>query len=686
VSLGPAVLPLLAFVGAFLLFWLELLAGKLLLPAFGGAAYVWTGSLMAFQGLLFFGYVYADAATRRPRYRAAHLALLAAPLLTLPVAMSVSPFGPPMGRLLWALLRGVGLPFFALATTSTVLQAWHRRARPDDEEGAYALYAASNAGSLAALALYPLLLEPRLGLGAQARLWMWLYAGFAALHALALPGPDRAPAVLREAAANASAEPARRGDALSWLLLSLGPSAALLAATNLLTLDFAAVPLVWVVPLALYLLTFIVSFKRRPWYPRRLSLALAGCFAVWAAAVAWTVSRSAGLEQRWQVLRRLWVVNKGVLVCAGLFVLCLVCHRALALRRPRGSSAGRYYALIALGGWLGGVLVAVVMPLAARRLAMPELDAVVAGLLALTGLLYSAATAPADAPRAIGAGELAAVTLVGALGLGFYVRQSPAFESGTRQSLRDFYGYYRVVDKDGERRFFHGDTLHGVQSLDPSRRDEPTLYFGRDSPVGEVFSAFGPAFRRVGVVGLGAGTLAAYGRRGQAFDFFELDPDVIDLARRWFTFLDDSRAALSLVPGDGRLSLTRAPGGYDLLVLDAFSGGAIPVHLLTREAFALYRSKLASGGLLAFHVTNRFLDLRPVLAAEARDAGLAGAARETGLLVYQKEHYYSSWVVLSGDAAKIDALRRAGWEALSAPPEARPWTDDHASVLSALRR
>ncbi len=683
---APALLAVLAFAGAFLLFWLELFAGKLLLPAFGGAAYVWTGSLMAYQGLLFLGYAYADAAIRRPRYRTSHLALLAVPLFTLPIATSVSPFGSPMVRLLSALLRSIGLPFFVLATTSTVLQGWRRRARPGDEAGAYALYAASNAGSLAALVLYPILLEPRLPLSLQARLWGWLYAGFAALHAFVLPGRDEPPAVLRGAAERVGADPARPGDEASWLLLALGPSAALLAATNLLTLDFAAVPLLWALPLALYLATFVLNFKRTPWYPRRLSSLLAGLFAVWAVGVTWTVAHSGDLAQRWQVLRRLWVVNKGLLVCGSLFVLCLICHRALALRRPRGPRAGRFYALIALGGWLGGVLVAVVMPLAARRLAMPELDAVAAGLLSLFGLLYCARTSVPGAARAVTAGELAAVTLVGAAGLWLYVRQSPAFERGTRQSLRDFYGYYRVVDTEGERRFFHGNTLHGVQSLDARKRVEPTLYFGPDSPIGGVFAAFGGVFRRVGVVGLGAGTLAAYGRPGQAFDFFELDPDVISLARRWFTYLADSRAAVSTVPGDARLSLERAPGGYDLLVLDAFSGGAIPVHTLTREAFALYEGKLAPGGLIAVHVTNRFLDLRPVLAAEARDAELGAVAKQTDFALMKEEHFYSSWVVLSRDDEKLRCLRAAGWEPLAASPQARAWTDDYASILAALRR
>jgi spermidine synthase len=634
---------------------------------------------MVFQGLLLAGYLYAHKALEGGRYGRLHFALLGLAFVCFPISVAVGGADAPIARLVTALLRAIGLPFLALSTTSTVLQGWHRRAAPRDEAGTYSLYAASNAGSLLALLAYPFAIEPFLTVRAQLWAWMGLYAAFVALHWPLVP-----PAGRREHE-HASVTPAR--EKLAWLLLALGPSAALLAATNLLTLDFAAVPLLWIVPLAVYLSTFILNFKKNPWYPKRLSLAVVFGMAAWVAAVLVTVLFSADLSDRWQVLRRLWVVNKFVFINACLFILCLICHRSLARSRPRTADAPRYYALIALGGFLGSVLIALVMPVLARRTAMPELDWALAGGLSLAALVYrdwtcgplEGDTAAASRPA------LAAVFLLGAAGLAFYVKQSPAFEKGTVYSLRNFYGYYRVVDKDGFRRFFHGNTMHGIQSLDPKLRDEPLSYFHRDSPIGEALTALHGDFHRVGILGLGVGILAAYGEKGQTIDYFELDPDVIRIARDYFTFMKDSAADVSAVPGDARLSLSQARGRYDLIVLDAFTGGAIPVHMLTREAFDLYESKLNDGGVIAAHITNRFLNLRPELAAMAKDRGLLVAAKQSDLARLREEKYYSSWVLLSRDRVKIDRLRAKGWQDLSGERPVRVWTDGYASLLSALK-
>jgi hypothetical protein len=651
-----------AFLGAFLLFSLELIVARRLLPGFGGSAHVWTTAMMVFQGLLLAGYVYAERVLRGGRYGRAHLVLLALPALLLPLKVWAWP-----DQLVLSLLVSIGLPFFVLSTTSTVLQSWRG--------GAYELYAASNAGSLAALIAYPLLIEPFLSLRAQHLVWSALYVAFAALHARLAPRERLPPAAPRA--------PAALADEAEWLLLSLGPSAALLAATNLLTLDFAAVPLLWALPLSLYLLTLIAGFKKRPWYPRRLSLAVVWVMACWAAAVVVTVLFSSGLPDGFSLLRRVWVVNKLAYICASLFLLCLICHHALARSRPDPARLPRFYTSIALGGFLGSVLVAVVMPRLARRLPMPELDWALAGALSIGALMWRGR-------RAQGEGEsrpaVASLAFVGFLALWFYVKQSPAFEPGAVHGLRNVYGYYRVVDKDGERRFFHGNTLHGIQRLEPARADEPLLYYARSAPIGEVYALFGRDFRRVGVVGLGVGALAAYSRAGQEVDFFELDPDVEAIARRWFTFLSRGRGAVRVLIGDGRLTLGRLGGRYELLVLDAFSGGAIPVHLLTREALRLYDGRLAPSGVVAIHVTNRFLNLRPVLAALARDRGWLAVAKQANVAPRAGERSISSWIVLTGDRGKIDALRAAGWESLDGEPQARVWTDDYASLLSALRR
>lgn len=667
-----------AFLGSFLLFTLELAAGKALLPRFGGAAHVWTGSMMVYQGLLLAGYLYARWAARLRRYALAHLALLALPVFWLPLSVSVPDSGAPGWQLLRGLLGAVGVPFFVLATTSTVLQAWRRRVHPGDEAGNYALYAASNAGSLCGLLAYPLILEPLLPARALGVGWMILYAVFAALHAPLLPPrgePQPAPPA------------SSRAELACWILLSLGPSAALLAATSLLTLDFAAVPLLWVLPLVVYLGTLILSFKKVPWYPKRLSVALAVIMALWAVTVLITLAFSSGLPDGFSVMRRLWVVNKFMYVCAGLFVLCLICHRALSLSRPPAERAPTYYAAMSLGGWLGGLLVAVILPVVGRRLAMPELDWATAGFLCVGALLARDAWLPnardGDAPPP-GRLTLAVLALLGAGGIVFYARQSPAFAPGTVAALRNFYGYYRVVDSGPWRRFFHGNTMHGLQHRDPALPLEPQLYYSRASPIGDVYSVLKP--RRSAVVGLGVGVLAAYGEKGQVFDFYELDPDVEALARAHFRYLAETKAEARVILGDARLELAKTASRYDLIALDAFTGGSIPVHTLTREAFAAYKSKLADGGIIAAHVTNRFLNLNPALAAQARVLGWSVVGRQGDVADKKGERVLSDWVVLTSDAAKAKALLARGWKDLSTEPAVRPWTDDFASLLSALRR
>lgn len=659
-----------AFLASFLLFTLELVAAKLLLPRFGGAAHVWTSAMMCFQGLLLAGYLYARASLRGRWPLWTHGLVLLLPLLCFPLALAPGgEGGAPVPRLLALLLLAVGAPFFALAASTPVLQG--------SGEEDYSLYAASNAGALGALLLYPLALEVWLPLDLQLRLWEALYIAAAALQLWCLKG--------RRAAAAEPEESASARHRSVWVLLALGPSAALLAATNLLSLDFAAVPLLWVLPLALYLLTFILAFSKRAWKPQ-VKLAAVFGMAAWLGTVLVTVLFSADLPSRWHLIRRLWVVNKFAFYCAALFIVCLICHRALSRARPQGRSAD-FYVCSALGGWLGALLIGVVMPVLGRRLAMPELDWAAAGGLCFAGLLWRDAVLPEPGragPRPGGA-ALAGLALLGAAGLALYVRQGTAFAPGQLFSLRNFYGYYRVTEEEGGRRFFHGNTLHGLQSLDPAKRRTPMLYFHPHSPLGRVFARFGKEARLVGGLGLGVGVIAAYGRPGQSFVFYELDPDVARVARERFTYLSDSAADCSVVTGDARLALEAGGGPFDVLVVDVFSGGAIPVHLLTREALGLYSRRMARGGVLAFHVTNRFLDLRPVLAALAADGGFHGAsaASEPGDLV-RGEEYHSVWVVLSRDAAKVKALEKDGWTPLG-PALAEPWTDAHAGLLSALK-
>ncbi|MBI3552633.1 MAG: fused MFS/spermidine synthase [Elusimicrobia bacterium] len=683
----------IAFLGSFLLFSIEVLSTKLLLPSFGGAAYVWTTSCMFFQAVLLAGYLYSEGVLRRMgagRYARWHLGVLFAPLLFFPITLRLPvELSHPMSALLVCLTAGISIPFLVLSMTSPIIQSWSV-AEGEGEAESYSIYAASNAGALLALLSYPFLIEPKTELQTQIRCWQGLYSAYAGLHWLCLPGKS----AVKSDEAVASASPNESsGSGLVWFLLALGPSATMLATTNLLTLDFAAVPLLWILPLAIYLSTFILNFKKEPWYPQRLSMTIVLLMVGWLALVLVTVMFSADFAQKWVAIRRLWAVNKLTYMSASLFIVCMICHRALAQSKPAGRSSARYYAWIGAGGWAGSVLIGVVLPWLGRRIAMPELDWAIAGLLSMGALVYRdrkkrAAASPDLYPKlnASVATLFTALVLMGA-GFGFYVNRSLAFKDGTIFSLRNFYGYYRVSDFKGFRYFFHGNTMHGCQYLDPTLQDRPVVYYYPGSPIAEFLRLEKTSVKKIGVAGLGAGVLAIHGFPGQTIDFYELDPDVAAIARKYFVFLKDSPAKVRIHTGDARLALLRdANARYDLLILDAFTGGAIPVHLLTKEALELYQQRLEGEGLIAFHITNRFLNLRPMLSALAKAEGLSGAAKKANPVTRPTgEEYYSSWVVLSKDSAKLKPLLAAGWEDLAGMSGAtRPWTDQYASLWAAL--
>ncbi len=666
----------LAFLGSFLAFCLELAAAKLLLPRFGGSAYVWTGAMMFFQALLLAAYLYGRRARLHPR---AHAVALAIPFFFLPLALPAAPAASaPFAELFLALLLSVGPPFFVLSTTVVVAQSWLMRTSCAERADGYFLFAASNAGAACALVAYPLAIEPLLALSAQGWLWRGLYAAYAALCFFCAPrGPAPAPS-------SSGPAPSPRQRAL-WLLLSAAPCAALLAATNLLSLDFAAVPLLWTAPLATYLLTFVLNFKREPWYPERLNRAMLPAFAFWLAlclvpfGLAFWFAQDATPAQ---ILSRALDVGKFGYMLFALFALCMIFHRSLAVARPSSERAmAEYYSWIAAGGLFGSVLIALAVPFLGRGVGAVALDWAAVAAAAVAAILardWEQVVANRKATAALG---VLALTVAGAIG-------AAGTRSGAVYSLRNFYGVYSVRDEEGVRSMFHGNTEHGMQFLDPARQDEPLSYYGYDSPLGEAWQALGARWTTVSVVGLGAGSLAAYGRPGMAMDFYELDPDVAVIAERSFTYLSRSASTVRVVTGDGRLSLERAEGAsYDGLILDAFSSGSIPIHLLTKEAFASYLGRLKPDGVILVHVSNRYLDLRPVLGAAARDLGLSAAAkRQLSAGVPGGGSVPSVWVAVSRDAAAIDTLvEKRGWRALGVgPSRAAAWTDQHASLLPAL--
>ncbi|MGQ0545811.1 MAG: spermidine synthase [Betaproteobacteria bacterium] len=573
---------------------------KQILPWFGGSAAVWTTCLVFFQSVLLAGYAYADWTMRLGARRQAtlHALLLAASLACLPILASSGwkPQGDeqPVLRILLLLGATIGLPYFLLSSTTPLLQAWYwrrwRAAVP------YRLFALSNLASLAALIGFPLAFEPAFDLRQLAWGWSFLFAAFAVLCAatawMSVNGHD-----INENRASGGERISLRIQ-LHWLALAAMGSVMLLAVTNHVTQNISSVPFLWVLPLALYLLTFILAFDHPRWYLRRASLA---ALALLAPAMAWAIpSLELGLAVP--------------LYLAGLFVACLFCHGELARLKPDPAHLTRFYLMISLGGATGAVLVAILAPLLLKGYF--ELGI---ALIALSGLLLW------DLNRKIiWAGV--AVTLVTA---GLVARGVIDYMDGVRVMARDFYGVVRTADQQQPvpyRLMYHGAIMHGGQLLGDSFRNTPADYFGPGSGYGRVFASLREMAPRrplsVGVIGLGAGVIGSWMRPGDRLVFYEISPRVVDIAKREFTFLQDSPASTEIILGDGRLSLEREPPrGYDVLGIDAFSGDSIPMHLVTREAMALYVKHLKPDGVIVFQATNRFVDLLPVVKRLAAEFG-----------------------------------------------------------------
>lgn len=648
-----------------LLFSLEPMAGRLLLPRFGGAFHVWTTALMFFQGALFAGYCYAHfAADRLGRW---HLLIVALPLAALPIGLGDAPSSEAtVFAILGLLARHLALPFVVLSTTAVVAQRWLSRTG----EEPWSLYAASNAGSLGALLGYALIIEPFVGLELQRRAWSALFVVYVLASALAWRASRR----------GSSPAPPPRSEGrpplprlVYWALLSAAPSAFLGAVTNLIALDIGSIPLVWVVPLAIYLGSFVVAFARAksgeatrvPGFVRRLwpHVAAVGLFF-------FTGGDAGGLADA--------AVHLVVLA-----FVCLAAHGELYRARPEPAELTRYYLVVALGGWIGGAFVALLAPALFRGLY--EYPVALVALALTIGIgRRSALYGWLRGPRAPLLAS-AALVLVIVLKIAWATVAEP--ERGETLVIeRSHYGLYRVTRtarEDGAvRDLVSGTTRHGRQ-----REGDPTplSYYHPEGPLGDALALLERP-RSVGVVGLGVGAAAGHLEAGERVRFFEIDPVVDALARREFTYLADARAEVDVVIGDARVSLEResrrgAPR-YDLLLVDAFAGDAIPTHLLTVEALDVYLSRLAEDGVLLLHVSNRYYELAPVVAANARERALAfrRIARIEGLALDEDP---SQYVAIARRPERLAPLE--GWR----EPEARaiaPWTDDHVNVLEALLR
>jgi len=709
------------FAGATLVFLVQPMAARMVLPLFGGSQSVWTTSMVFFQAVLLAGYAYAHLSARllkRAPYVQAIVLLL--PLVTLPIGqhLAAPPDGvPPSLWLVAVLAASIGAPFALVTTASPLLQHWfshtgHRAARDP-----YFLYAAGNAGSLLALLIYPVLIEPHLTLDAQARLWSGGYVLFVALSLACLVLHVRtrgrtAPAAVAAPSAAAVAWRTR----LRWIFLAFVPSSLLLGATSWISTDIASAPLLWVAPLAVYLLTFIVAFSGRSAGATRLAAAALPVFGSFLVL---------------SLLNVLDVLHVPIVASVALHLLALFCagllaHGRLAAERPETARLTEFYVLLSVGGVLGGVFNALLAPLLFDSVIEYPLAFALALLLrpsrrsaakrrwryawtadfVLPIALFTVATGTIALLPGEGPGLTTSLVLVvAAVALLLFARRPRRFAVGfvifaaiaslgqpALHAERTFFGVLRVVEgEQGEHMLQHGTTLHGVERFDGPLAGEPLSYYTRTGPIGDVFTRYqrDERFDRVALVGLGVGTLAAYGRPGQTFEFYEIDPAVIRIARdpRYFTFLRDSRADVLTVAGDARRSLEDGPrAANDLLVVDAFSSDSIPVHLLTREAVQLYLETLRPDGLVAFHVSNRHLDLEPVVAGIAADLGLAAAQKFQLVSASDAEAGKSTshWIVAARSPERLEPLLQAGWAPLRPEAGSRVWTDDFSNILSVI--
>jgi|TARA_B100002003_G_scaffold171957_1_gene159872 hypothetical protein len=692
------VFTLTVFVGSFLLFQIQPLIARYILPWYGGGAAIWTTCMLSFQVLLLGGYCYAHGLAKYVgdrRQPFVHVAMLLAALALIPIspdpAWSPVDSRNPMVSITSLLGATIGLPYLVLAASSPLLQHW---AGSVSGMSPYRLFAASNAGALAGLLTYPFLLEPLWSLATQAGVWSGGFVLYVLLCATCAAHVRRAPRSLRPplAVSAAARRPAAR-DRLLWVLLSACGVLVLLSTTSQMTTDLAVVPLLWVLPLSLYLATFIICFDHERWYSRR----------VWTPVYVLSLATVVYLFWQNGAEAPLGVVTQTTIYAGVVFACCMVCHGELALRKPDARYLTSFYLMVATGGALGGLLATLVAPL--LFVGTWEFPIALIGTRVLLGV--------STGWRAGGARRGSLRPLILTTGLGAAVIYLSAGLGDRRGDLieatRNFYGALRVYDQDVgtqespvSRSLFHGGIVHGSQFVRSDLRALPTTYYGLTSGVGVTIAMYprrsddearggepGARGVRIGVVGLGAGTIAAHGTPEDHFRFYEIDPDVIRIADEHFFFLAESRSTTETVIGDARTSLERelAEGGsqqFDILAIDAFSGDAIPIHLLTREAVELYWRHLRPGGALVIHISNLHLDLQSVLRGVARVLG-KHAVLITNDDDDDRGTFDADWVLMTDNRQLLDAVEPyiTPWSARAS--RERLWTDDYSTLLGLFR-
>jgi spermidine synthase len=684
-GLTMAVLISMVFLGAFLLFSMEPLVGRLLVPYFGGAVHVWLICLMFFQAMLLVGYLYAHLFAQK--VGPWHLLLLLLPLINLPLGVVTEPSPQaPLTTLLGVLVAQFALPFAVLSTTAVVAQLWLAHSTLGQDHNPYPLYAASNAGSLIALLGYPFFVEPLSGVKFQSLLWTigYIFYGVLAVFAWFTIQPGKRPLTrTREGQRKvlSQASPTIRLYA-QWLLLSALPSAFLLTVTNFIALEVGSFPMIWVIPLALYLCSFIITFRTPGGIPGSLGRfwphLLLTCLMIYLLPI-----NSAG----WGMI---------IFTTALFFVICLIAHGTLYELRPSVDHLTVYYLLIAVGGFIGGISISLIAPVILSGLYEYP---ILLGALAIVFAWLSPAPLyfwrKTSSPIMHWGNMAIIVCLLGTL-LIYNIRYFTQLSSESKFRHRNFYGTYRVIDippsekTEAFRKLIHGMTLHGAQLLDKEKEGIPITYYHKGGPIADVYEVV-PSPRHLAVVGLGAGVLSSYTRPYDSLTYYEIDPDNEKIARDWFTFLAKSKAPVSIVIGDGRLSLQNKKKDsrpYDVITIDAFSGDGIPTHLLTLEAVKVYLSHLSADGMLLFHISNRYYDLLPLMKAMGEQLKLYGV-RNIPLKKASIGKYDSPalCVVFSRKAANLQPLIQRGWVPFSdhdGIAKTVPWTDDYINILSPL--
>lgn len=751
------------FLSAFLLFQIQPLIAKIILPWFGGSAAVWSASLLFFQLVLLAGYTYAHLSIRYLKARGQmilHSALLLASCLILPILPNPvwrpTQAGDPTLRILVVLGVTIGLPYFLLSSTSPLLQAWY--VRRSGSAIPYRLFALSNFGSLLALVSFPFLVEPMLASRMQAYSWSGAYVAFACLCAYtawvsksvpAEASPVAAAAVSGAASGSAEVIASRAAEAvrpdeahaaaprlpqlLLWVCLAACASVLLIAITNHMSQNVAPIPLLWVLPLALYLLSFILCFESDRYYRRWLFIPL--LFPALGGMAYMIYAAEGNLTIEWAIPG----------YAAGLFVCCMICHGELARRRPAPHYLTLFYLTVSLGGALGGVFVALIAPrifvtylelelgfIACAILALisawngcvPRLKSwmlrtfIAVGIVALAGGIFFIRAGAKEGDYsllfhilAIGVGAVGCLALAAALGAsipklggwplrvvmvvgigglsGYVAQQENSSAKDVLLRVRNFYGPLDIrqdapTEPYAERTLMHGTINHGSQLVDPTLKYVSTSYYGKDSGVGRAIRAVqarGPM--RLGIIGLGAGVTSNYGRKGDYIRVYEINPLIQNIAQHWFTFFPHSEADKQILMGDARLTLEREePQNFDIMTVDAFSSDAIPVHLLTREAVGIYWRHLKPDGILALHISNRYLNLEPVCLGDAKAYGkTAMTVDDDG----EEAPYMSSstWVLLTSNPAWFDrpTFKGADMHPAKSVPNFRPWTDDYSNLL-----